>query len=378
MKIAHQSDLHLGKRVNGFSMVPDQKHILEQILTIIRDEQANAVVIAGDVYDKSVPSAEAVELFDSFLTGLSQTGADIFVISGNHDSAERIAFGGELFRRTGVFLSPVYDGTVTCVENEDEYGTVCFHLLPFIKPVHVRTRFPEAVIENYSDALETALSVCDLSEDKRHILLTHQLVTGAERSESEDISVGGSENVDAEVFSGFDYVALGHLHRPQNVGTNLRYCGTPLKYSFSEANHEKSVTMVELGAKGDVRIRAVPLKPLHDMKRIRGTYLELTARSYYKDTDLQDRYLHVTLTDEEDIPDAIGRLRAVYPYIMNLEYDNRRTRQDQNPLEEAVTPESSPLELFSLLYEKQNNAPMDAEEVRIIRSLMARIWEEDV
>ena len=378
MKIAHLSDLHLGKRVNGFSMVPDQKYILEQILTIIRDEQANAVVIAGDVYDKSVPSAEAVELFDSFLTGLSQTGADIFVISGNHDSAERIAFGGELFRRAGVFLSPVYDGTVTCVEKEDEYGTVCFHLLPFIKPVHVRTRFPEAVIENYSDALETALSVCDLAEDKRHILLTHQLVTGAERSESEDISVGGSENVDAEVFSGFDYVALGHLHRPQNVGTNLRYCGTPLKYSFSEANHEKSVTMVELGAKGDVRIRAVPLKPLHDMKRIRGTYLELTARSYYKDTDLQDRYLHVTLTDEEDIPDAIGRLRAVYPYIMNLEYDNRRTRQDQNPLEEAVTPESSPLELFSLLYEKQNNAPMDTEEVRIIRSLMARIWEEDV
>ena len=378
MKIAHLSDLHLGKRVNGYSMVPDQKHILEQILTIIRDEQANAVVIAGDVYDKSVPSAEAVELFDSFLTGLSQTGADIFVISGNHDSAERIAFGGELFRRAGVFLSPVYDGTVTCVEKEDEYGTVCFHLLPFIKPVHVRTRFPEAVIENYSDALETALSVCDLAEDKRHILLTHQLVTGAERSESEDISVGGSENVDAEVFSGFDYVALGHLHRPQNVGTNLRYCGTPLKYSFSEANHEKSVTMVELGAKGDVLIRTVPLKPLHDMKRIRGTYLELTARSYYKDTDLQDRYLHVTLTDEEDIPDAIGRLRAVYPYIMNLEYDNRRTRQDQNPLEEAVTPESSPLELFSLLYEKQNNAPMDTEEVRIIRSLMARIWEEDV
>lgn len=378
MKIAHLSDLHLGKRVNGFSMIPDQIHILDQITAVIRETAAEAVVIAGDVYDKSVPSAEAVELFDRFLTELSRLAVDVFIISGNHDSAERIAFGADLLRSARVYLSPVYDGTVTCIEKEDSHGTVCFHLLPFVKPVHVRSRFPEAVIENYSDALETALSVCDLAPEKRHVLVTHQLVTGAERSESEDISVGGSENVDAEVFAGFDYVALGHLHRPQNVGKNLRYCGTPLKYSFSEANHEKSVTLVDLGPKGEVSISTVPLSPLHDMKRIRGTYLELTARSYYKDTDLQNCYLHITLTDEEDIPDAIGRLRAVYPCIMNLEYDNCRTRRDQNPLEEAVTPESAPLELFALLYEKQNNAPMDEEEIRIIQRMMARIWEEDV
>lgn len=375
MKLLHLSDLHLGKRVNGFSQIPDQKHILAQIMTIVNDEHPDAVLIAGDVYDKSVPSAEAVELFDSFLTELSRSSTDVFIISGNHDSAERIAFGGRLLSAARVYVSPVYDGTVLAVDKEDEHGTVRFHLLPFLNPAHVRCRFPEAKIENYSDALETALSVCDLAPAVRHVLLTHQLVTGAERSESEDISIGGSDNVDARVFDGFDYVALGHLHRPQNIGTNLRYCGTPLKYSFSEATHEKSVTIVNLGPKGDVTIDTIPLTPLHDMKRIRGSYMELMDRSYYLNSGLPECYLHITLTDEEDIPDAIGRLRSVYPYIMQLDYDNRRTRLRQNPLEEAVQPESSPMELFSLLYEKQNNAPMGEEETAYIASLMERIWE---
>lgn len=375
MKLLHLSDLHLGKRVNGFSQIPDQKHILSQILRIVNAEHPDAVLIAGDIYDKSVPSAEAVELFDGFLTQLSEAGTDIFIISGNHDSAERIAFGGRLLSAARVYVSPVYDGTVLSVDKTDAFGTVRFHLLPFLKPAHVRARFPEAQIENCSDALETALSVCDLDGDIRHVLLTHQLVTGAERSESEDISIGGSENVDAQVFAGFDYVALGHLHRPQNVGENLRYCGTPLKYSFSEAGHEKSVTLVNLGEKGSVTIDTIPLSPLHDMKRIRGSYMELMDRSYYFNTGLPECYLHITLTDEEDIPDAIGRLRAVYPYIMQLDYDNRRTRLRQNPLEEAVQPESSPMELFSLLYEKQNNAPMSGEETSYISALMERIWE---
>lgn len=377
MKLMHLSDLHLGKRVNGFSQIPDQRFILDRILELVTEQKPDAVLIAGDVYDKSVPSAEAVELFDGFLTRLSGTGTDVFVTSGNHDSAERIAFGAELFSRAGVYVSPVFDGNVTAVEKEDGFGKVRFYLLPFLKPAHVRPFFPEAVIETYSDAIETALSGCDLTEDARHVLLAHQLVTGAERSESEDISVGGTDNVDAQVFAGFDYVALGHLHRPQNVGANLRYCGTPLKYSFSEANHEKSVTMVNLGAKGDVSIETFPLRPMHDMKRIRGTYMELTARSFYADTDLQECYLNITLTDEDDIPDAIGRLRAVYPYIMTLEYDNLRTRLQQNPLAEAAQPESSPLELFSLLYEKQNNTPMGPEETQYIQTLIEKIWRDD-
>ena len=377
MKLLHLSDLHLGKRVNGFSQIPDQKHILDQILTIVREHKPDAVLIAGDVYDKSVPSAEAVELLDNFLTDLVQTGTDVFLSSGNHDSAERLAFGGRLLSASRVWVSPVYDGTVMSVKKSDEFGSVTIHLLPFLKPAHVRPHFPEAVIENYSDAVETALSVCDLTKG-RHVLLAHQLVTGAERSESEDISIGGSDNVDAEVFAGFDYVALGHLHRPQNVGTNLRYCGTPVKYSFSEADHEKSVTLVTLREKGRLSIDTIPLTPLHDMKRIRGSYSELMDRNYYLNTGLPDCYLHITLTDEEDIPDAIGRLRSVYPYIMQLEYDNLRTRLRQNPLEETAQPESSPLELFGLLYEKQNNTPMSDGETAYLRDMMERIWEGNV
>ena len=374
MKLLHLSDLHLGKRVNGFSMIPDQIHILDQILAIVREHRPDAVLIAGDVYDKSVPSAEAVELLDKFLTELVHIGPDVFLISGNHDSAERLSFGGRLLSASRVWVSPVYSGEVLSVEMEDAFGTVTFHLLPFLKPAHVRPHFPDARIETYSDAMETALSRCDLNSG-RHVLLAHQLVTGAERCESEDISIGGSDNVDAAVFAGFDYVALGHLHRPQNVGQNMRYCGTPLKYSFSEANHEKSVTLVTLQEKGSVSIENLRLTPLHDMKHIRGSYSELMNRSYYLNTGLPECYLHITLTDEEDIPDAVGRLRSVYPYIMQLDYDNRRTRLRQNPLEEQVQPESSPLELFNLLYEKQNNTSLSDPEQDYLLAMMERIWE---
>ena len=374
MKLLHLSDLHLGKRVNGFSMIPDQIHILDQILSAVRSRQPDAVLIAGDVYDKSLPSAEAVEVLDRFLTALVQLGTGVFLISGNHDSAERLAFGGKLLAASRVYVSPVYSGAVPHLRMEDEYGPITIHLLPFLKPAHVRPFFPDAVIESYSDAVEAALSVCGLAEG-RHVLLSHQLVTGAERCDSEDISIGGSDNVDAEVFSRFDYVALGHLHRPQNVGTNLRYCGTPLKYSFSEANQEKSVTLVTLREQGDVSIETIPLTPLHDMKRIRGSYAELMNRNYYQNTGLPECYLHITLTDEEDIPDAIGRLRSVYPYIMQLDYDNLRTRLRQNPLTGQAQPESSPLELFSLLYEKQNNTPLSGSERDYLRDMMERIWE---
>ena len=375
MKLLHLSDLHLGKRVNGFSMISDQRHILGQILSVVQTEKPDSVIIAGDVYDKSVPSAEAVELLDYFLTELAGLDTEVYLISGNHDSSERLAFGGKLLAASRVYVSPVYDGTVPAIRREDDYGPVTIHLLPFVKPAHVRPFFPEREMETYSDAIEAALSVCDLTEG-RHVLVSHQLVTGAERSESEDISIGGSDNVDAEVFAMFDYVAMGHLHRPQNVSNNLRYCGTPLKYSFSEAGHEKSVTVVTLEEKGTVKIDTIPLVPLRDLRNLRGTYMELMDRKFYENTDLPECYLHITLTDEEDIPDAIGRLRSVYPYIMHLEYDNRRTRIRQNPMEETAEPESSPMELFGLLYEKQNNSPLNREETAYLRTLMEKIWED--
>ena len=377
MKLMHLSDLHLGKRVNGFSMIPDQRHVLEQILAMAAEEKPDAALLCGDIYDKTVPSAEAVALFDTFLSRLAQC-CPVYIISGNHDSAERVAFGGRLLEKAGVYLSPVYDGKIMTVEQRDEFGTVCFHLLPFLKPVQVREWYPQASVESYTDAVRTALSGIDPEDGNRHVLLAHQFVTGSERCESEEVSIGGSDNVDAEGFTGFDYVALGHLHGAQRAGgDHIRYCGTMLKYSFSEANHHKSVTFVQLGEKGSLTISTRELTPLRDLKQIRGTYDELMSRSCYYGTDLPESYLHIILTDEEDVPEALGRLRTVYPYIMKLTYDNARTRARQNPLQAEVMPENSPLELFGLLYEKQNNRPLGDDQRAYLTALIESVWKEE-
>ena len=378
MKLIHLSDLHLGKWVNGFSMLDDQAHILRQILAIIDEETPDAVVLAGDIYDKAVPPAEAVEMFDDFLCQLAQRRLQVFVLSGNHDSPERIAFGARLMVHSGIHLSPVYDGTVVPVILQDAYGPVSIYLLPFLKPAHVRRRFPEEEIESYTDALRVAIRAMEVDPAGRSVLVTHQFVTGASRSDSERLSVGGTDNVDASVFDGFDYVALGHIHGPQSVGREtLRYCGTPLKYSFSEADHKKSVTVVELGAKGSVTVRTVPLTPLHDLRQLRGTYMELTDRSRYLNTATDD-YLHITLTDEEDVPDAIGRLRVIYPNLMKLDYDNTRTRSTESPEQIAHPEEISPLELFERFYETQNGQPMRPVQREFSAGLIRSIWEENV
>lgn len=375
MKLVHLSDLHLGKRVNEFNMLEEQDYMLRVILQLLDAEKPDAVLIAGDVYDKSVPSAEAVQLCDWFLTRLSERKLPVFLISGNHDSPERLAFGARLMDRSGVHVSPVYDGHVEPFELRDEYGPVRFYLLPFLKPAHVRRFFPDETIESYSDALRTAIGAMAPDPDVRSVLLTHQFVTGAERCESEELSVGGSDNVDASVFDGFDYVALGHLHGPQSVGREgLRYCGSPLKYSFSEARQQKSLTVAELGEKGTLTVRTLPLTPRHDLREIRGSYLELTARSFYQGTATDD-YLHVTLTDEDDVPDAIGKLRVIYPNLMKLDYDNARTRRSAaiGPAQEQER--KHPLELFEELYEKQNNQAMSDEQRGYLRTLMEEIWE---
>ena len=377
MKLMHLSDLHLGKRVNGFSMIDDQRHVLEQILGLTAEEKPDAALLCGDIYDKTVPSAEAVELFDEFLSRLAQC-CPVYIISGNHDSAERLAFGGRLMEKAGVYLSPVYDGNVMTVEQKDEFGTVCFHLLPFLKPVQVRRFYPEEQIESYTDAVRAALSGIDPGDGNRHVLLAHQFVTGSERCESEEVSIGGSDNVDAAVFAGFDYVALGHLHGAQRAGgDHIRYCGTMLKYSFSEAKHHKRLLFAELGEKGSLTFSERELTPLRDLKELRGTYEELMSRSFYYGIDLPESYLHITLTDEEDVPEALGRLRTVYPYIMKLTYDNERTRARQNPLQAEAMPESSPLELFGLLYEKQNNRPLGESQRAYLTGLIESIWKEE-
>ena len=377
MKLLHTSDLHLGKRVYEYSMLEDQEYILKRIINIVDEEKPDGVIIAGDVYDKSVPSAEAVQLFDDFLVQLAKRGTEVFVISGNHDSPERIAFGGRLMNGSGIHMSPVYNGDVTPISLGDEYGQVNIFMLPFIKPAQVRRFFEEEIV-SYTDAVRAAIGGMKINAGERNVLITHQFVTGAARSESEEISVGGTDNVDESVFAPFDYVALGHIHSPQNCGTEkIRYCGTPLKYSFSEARDEKSVTIAELKEKGRLGVRCVPLTAKRELTELKGTYEEITRRDFYLNTTWQEDYTHIILTDEEDIPDAMSKLRVIYHRLMKLDYDNKRTRLNQEVSGAEAAEAKTPLELFGEFYELQNNQPMSEEQTEYMRELIAAAREEE-
>lgn len=376
MKLIHLSDIHLGKRVNEFSMLEDQAHILKKILAVVDEEKPNGVLIAGDVYDKSVPSTEAVQLFDDFLVGLAERKLPVFIISGNHDSPERLSFANRLIDAVGIHLAPVYNGVVEPITLSDEYGPVNVYMLPFIKPAHVRGFFPDTEITGYSDAVAAAIGRMNIDKTQRNVLITHQFVTGAQRSDSEELSVGGTDNIGAEVFCDFDYVALGHIHGPQNMDSGrIRYCGSPLKYSFSEAAQQKSVTVADLKEKGALEIHTVPLIPRRDMVELKGSYQQLTLREFYENTTYQEDYTHITLTDEEDIPDAVAKLRAVYHNLMKLDYDNTRTRHSAAISGAENVETRSPIDLFAEFYELQNGLPMSAEQTELVASLIEKIWE---
>ena len=378
MRFAHISDLHLGKRLHEVSLLEDQVYILDEICKILRDERPDAVLIAGDIYDKSAPSAEAVRLFDDFLSGLASDGQMVFVISGNHDSAARVAYGGRIMERSGVHLSaPAYEGGVRPVTLTDGHGPVDIYLLPFIKPVHVSLAFPDEKIESYTDALRVAVERMAVNPKRRSVLVAHQFVTGAVRSDSEEVSVGGLDNVDAAVFAPFSYVALGHIHRPQNIGSpRVRYSGTPLKYSFSEAGDGKSVTMAELDGKGEVSLRTVPLTPKRDLREVKGTYEELMKKENYEGTATED-YLHIVLTDEEDVPDAMRKLKNVYPNVLRLDYDNVRTRNGAVLEAAPETEEKSPLALAEEFYAMQNGRPMSGAQTEYLRRMIGTVWEDE-
>ena len=385
MRFVHLSDLHLGKRVNDFSMIEDQRFILERILEIIDKEKPQAVLIAGDVYDKPVPPAEAVRLFDEFISRLSETDAEVFVISGNHDSAERLSFGSQIMDRQGIHFAGGYDGATYCFSLEDEYGRVNFYMLPFIKPVHVRQAFTDdekaAEIADFTDAVGFAINKMGVNTEERNVLIAHQFCTGAERSESEEVSVGGLDNVDISVFTPFDYTALGHLHGPQSCGSEcIRYCGSPLKYSFSETKQMKSVTVVELGDKKNevcqINLRTPELLPMRDMKVLKGSFCELTDINYYKHAN-KDDYMRIILVDEEDVIGALGSLRAIYPNIMRLEYDNTRTRAAEFVPDAEGNDGRTPIEIFASLYEAQNGKAMDEEQSGLIISLIEKVWSEE-
>ena len=375
MKLVHLSDLHLGKRVYEYSMLDDQRYILQEILEIIDREKPDGVLLAGDIYDKQMPSIEAVKLFDFFLEQLVQRGQKVFIIGGNHDSIDRISFASPLLQKSGVYIARAYDGKTEPIVLEDVYGSCNLYLLPFVKPVQVAQLFPEEEIRDYTDAVGVAIRQMQMDYSKRNILVMHQYVAGASRCESEQTSIGGLDDVNAKVLEGIDYVAMGHIHGSQKVGKEtVRYCGTPLKYSFSEVHHQKSVTIVELREKGEVEIRTIPLTPLRDFYEIRGTYEELTARSYYEGKPFWQGYLKVTLTDEEDVPEALGKLRAIYPYIMLMEYDNKRTRAASEIGVSEQIEEKSPRQLFDELFQSQNGGEMSREQGALVDTLIEQIW----
>lgn len=377
MKLFHLSDLHIGKRVNEFSMIEDQKYILTQILYAADQEKLDGILISGDVYDRTIPTAEAVQVFDAFLTRLSEQKIPAFIISGNHDSAERLAFGSSLMGKSGIYFSKVYDGTVEKIPMQDAYGTVWIYLLPFLRPSTIRHALPERAeeVQSAADAVRIALEQTKIDEKERNVLLAHQFVTGAKRCDAEELQVGDVDQIPAELFASFEYVALGHIHSPQKVGREtVRYCGAPLKYSFSEAGQEKSITVVELKEKGSVDLRTIPLKPLHDLRKIRGMYLEVTAKSFYENRDCED-YLQVTLTDEEDVPDGMAKLRTIYPNLMRLEYDNKRTRSNAEVRAAERVEEKSELELFQEFYELQNNQSMTEVQEQFVEELLRGMKE---
>ncbi len=377
MKLLHTGDLHIGKRVKEYSMLEEQQHILDQILSYVQDEAPDAVILAGDIYDKRVPSAEAVSLFDDFLVRLAKLGKSIFIISGNHDSPERISFASRIMEASRVYLSPVYDGTIHPVVLNDGDTEAAFYMLPFVKPSVVQHYADDNTeIRTYDEAVRYAIQQMDIDKTRRNVLITHQFITGGERTESEDIMVGGLDNIDAAAFDDFDYVALGHLHRPQSCGREaVRYSGSPLKYSISEVQDQKSVTIVEIRGKQEPVISTLPLTPLHDWHDLRGTYDELTAKEYYDNTGMQDAFVRITLTDEEDIPDGMRKLKTIYHRLTELQYDNKRTRAGLTLIGKPMNISSiNPMQLFEELFEKQNANKLSQEQNDYLQGLIGQIF----
>ena len=408
MRLMHLSDLHLGIKVYEYDLFEDQKYMLDRLIDIALDQDVDGVLISGDIYDRPIPPAESVTLFDSFLTSLSNNNIKAYITSGNHDSQERLAFGARLMDKSGIYFGGAFSGEVKKIDLEDEFGPLHIYMLPFLKPSIVRATMPDQAnakddnkedgnqkddgfqnentdtkefkykedIKSYQDALSFVLDNCSGNEGERNVIMAHQFVTGAERSDSEEINVGGLDEVSSSVFDKFDYVALGHIHTPQVIGgqDHIRYCGTMLKYSFSECKKDKSVPIVTFKEKGNIKIELVKLTPLRDMRQIRGTYMDLTSKKNYVDTNTMD-YLHVTLTDEEDIPDAMARLRAIYPNIMKLDYDNLRTKAVYtNEIPDQVD-KKSPLELFEEFYNLQNGRKFTEEESEYVQSKIDELWE---
>ena len=370
MKILHLGDIHLGKSVNEFSMIDDQRYILKQIVDIVKENNIDAVCIAGDVYDRSVPSEEAVKLLDWFLTEISRMEKYVFMISGNHDSDERLQFGSQLLRANNLYIAGRYDGVVEDITLKDKYGAFHVWLLPYVKASRVAHFFPDGDTSSYDAAFRTALAACDVNKNERNMILVHQFVTGKGEdpvlsgSESAMVSVGTLEKIGYDCFEAFDYVAMGHIHSCQAVGReSCRYAGSPLKYSLNqrEINSQKTVPLVTFEEKGTIKIELLPLLPKREVRHLRGTLKDLLSNA----VDTED-YIYATLTDETVQFDAMARLQEVYPNVMKMDYDNAATRSMQEERYVSDTEGKSFEELLSEFYEWMNGSKATEEEWEIL------------
>lgn len=351
MKFLHLSDLHLGKQMNDVSLLEDQEAMLMyQIVPIAQKEHVDAVLIAGDIYQRSTPQAEAVALFDRFVSELATMGKKVFVISGNHDSAQRISYFSALVKPSSVYMTEAFEGQMQSVTLSDAYGELVIWMLPFLRPQQVKRFLPEEKIVTYQDAMQAVLRQTPIDKKKRNILMCHQFITGAATSDSEDRSIGGLEQIDAALFDAFDYVALGHIHRPQKIRRQtLRYAGSPLKYSFSEADFDKSVPVIDMQEKGYIDVHTIALKPLHDVRRVEGMLDELMNMPYSED------YVWATVRDENVPPDARVMLTGVFPNMLKFSIVNSKTKTDVDVMATQSMENKSIVELFADFYRLQNN-----------------------
>lgn len=379
MKIIHLSDLHLGKIVLEQSMIEDQKYILERIIDIIKKEEVEVVLIAGDVYDRSIPTVDAVNLLDDFLNKLTNMNLKIFIIAGNHDSKDRLNFASKLLESKNVYIEGSYNGCLKCVTLNDEYGNLNIYMLPFVKPADVKPFFEEE-IDSYECAVRLIIEKENIDKTKRNIILVHQFVTSGlespERSDSENLSLGGIDNVDVSIFDAFDYVAIGHVHGPQKLKREtVRYAGSPLKYSFSECKHKKSVPIINF--EENIEYKLEELKPVKDMREIKGPIDQLLTEEIYLLGNTED-YIKAILTDEEDIYDAIGKIRRVYPNVLKLEIENKKTavNLDSKTAATGNIKERTELELFTEFYLNQNNVELTDNQIKIMNEIIKEVHNE--
>lgn len=377
MKLAHISDLHLGKTLYNYSLIEDQEYILEQIVGILVEKKVEVLMIAGDVFDKNVAPEAGLKIFRKFLNRLVESKIKVLIISGNHDSAERLTFGGEFMTEKGIFFSKVYDGKIEPVSFEDEYGPVNFYLLPFIKPQIVNHYIEGNEIDTYEEAVQFAVKNMNINTSERNVILAHQNILSAKRCESEENIIGGLDAVSDAVFKDFDYTALGHIHSQQKIGkNNVFFCGTPLKYSVSEFDQEKKMPIISLAEKGKLDIEMIPLIPKRDLRKITGTLDEILSNAK-NDPNNHEDFIDITLTNEDEVMDAMASLRTVYPNVLKLSYDNKASRAAENVEKFSGVNEKKPLEIFEAFYQSRRGTEMNDEQKNYIQALIEKIWGEN-